>query len=164
MTINVLLRVLILSLALLVVGPFEGPQAQDPSTIKVPNEDPEMGAAKANARATLAKFWRAYENPGPGERDFALKVALPFAQNNTEHIWVSDIQRDGSSVSGVINNVPRDVKTLRLGQRIQIRDEQISDWMYLREGKIVGNHTLRPLLKRMPPAEAARYRVMLAED
>jgi hypothetical protein len=28
---------------------------------------------------------------------------------------------------------------------------------------MVGNYTMRPLLKRMPPQDAARYRAMLAD-
>ncbi len=31
----------------------------------------------------------------------------------------------------------------------------------MRDGKIVGNETMRPLLKRLPKAEAARYRAKL---
>ena len=69
----------------------------------------------------------------------------------------------GGKISAVINNVPRDVKTVRLGERIEVAYAQISDWMYMRAGKIVGNFTMRPLLKRMPPQDAARYRTMLAD-
>ena len=52
---------------------------------------------------------------------------------------------------------------MRAGQRIEVADSQISDWMYLRNGKIVGNYTMRPLLKRMPAQDAARYRAMLLD-
>ena len=137
--------------------------AQDSSYIKVPNADPEMEAAKAQARATLGHFWDKFTNPGPGESGFAFKVALPYGSNSTEHIWTKDIERRDGKITAVINNVPRDVKTVRLGQRIEVADAQISDWFYLRDGKMVGNYTMRPLLKRMPPQDAARYRAMLAD-
>ena len=159
-----LLRLLILSAALVVAAAPGDARAQDSSYIKIPNEDPEMAAAKAKARANLAKFWKAFESPGPDERGFELKVALPYGRNSTEHIWTKDIERRDGKISGVINNVPRDVKTVRLGQRIEIRDEQISDWTFRRGGKIVGNETMRPLLKRMPPPDAERYRGMLADE
>jgi uncharacterized protein YegJ (DUF2314 family) len=55
------------------------------------------------------------------------------------------------------------VRTVRLGDRIEIAEHQISDWMYVRNGKWVGNYTLRPLLKRMPPHQAARYISKLAD-
>jgi uncharacterized protein YegJ (DUF2314 family) len=137
--------------------------AQDSSYIKLPNADPKMEAAKAKARATLAQFWEKLERPGPGEEGFALKVSLPYSPRDTEHIWTKDVERKDGRITGVINNRPRDVKTVRLGQRIEISEDQISDWMFIRNGKMVGNYTLRPLLERMPPAEAARYRAMLEE-
>jgi uncharacterized protein YegJ (DUF2314 family) len=150
---------------ILLLGHFAAPaaHAQDSSYIKIPNADPAMEAAKAQARATLPQFWQKFAAPGPNEDGFGLKVALPYGNNNTEHIWTRDIERKDGKISGVINNVPRDVKTVRLGQRIEISEGQISDWMYMRDGKIVGNYTMRPLLARMPPADAARYRAMLAE-
>jgi uncharacterized protein YegJ (DUF2314 family) len=135
--------------------------AQDSSYIKIPNQDTEMEAAKAQARATLAQFWERLANPGVGEEGFALKVALPYGTNNTEHIWTKDVERKDGRITGVINNVPRDVKGVRIGQRIDIAEAQISDWMFMRNGKMVGNYTLRPLLKRMPAKDAARYRAML---
>jgi uncharacterized protein YegJ (DUF2314 family) len=137
--------------------------AQDSSYIKIPNADPEMEAAKAQARAGLGYFWEKFANPGPGESGFAIKVALPYGANSSEHIWTKDIERKDGKITAVINNVPRDVKTVRLGQRIEVADAQISDWFYLRDGKMVGNYTMRPMLKRMPPQDAARYRAMLAD-
>ncbi len=66
--------------------------------------------------------------------------------------------------SGVVNNDPNDVTTVKLGQRIDFPIEQITDWMFLREGKIVGNATLRVLLKYMAKEQADQYRAMLAAD
>ena len=137
--------------------------AQDSSYIKLPNEDPEMAAAKAKARATLGHFWQKFENPGAGERGFALKVALPYGQNSTEHIWTKDIERKDGKITAVINNVPRDVKGVQLGQRIEVADAQISDWLYLRGDKMVGNFTILPMLKRLPPEQAAYYRSIREE-
>ncbi|HEU4381214.1 MAG TPA: DUF2314 domain-containing protein [Hyphomicrobiaceae bacterium] len=137
--------------------------AQDSSYIKVPNEDQEMNEAKDKARASLSHFWQKFGDPGANETGFAIKVALPYGRNSTEHIWTKDIERKDGKISAVINNEPRDVKTVRFGQRIEVSEAQISDWMYMRAGKIVGNYTMRPLLKRMPPQDAARYRAMLAD-
>jgi len=156
---NSLLRVLILTLLAFVMPAVS--LAQD--SIKVPNEDQEMNEAKDKARASLVHFWEKFTNPGPDDTGFAIKVALPYGRNNTESIWTKDIERKDGKITAVINNVPRDVKTVRVGQRIEVVDAQISDWMYMRAGKIVGNYTMRPLLKRMPPQDAARYRAMLAD-
>jgi uncharacterized protein YegJ (DUF2314 family) len=39
----------------------------------------------------------------------------------------------------------------------------MSDWMFMRDGKMHGNYTMRPLLKTMPAEQAAKLRSMLAE-
>jgi|EndMetStandDraft_3_1072993.scaffolds.fasta_scaffold50294_4 uncharacterized protein YegJ (DUF2314 family) len=155
-------RLVGLAVMMALAGPTAS-EAQDSSYIKVPNADPEMEAAKAQARASLGHFWEKFAAPGADEGGFAIKVALPYGANSTEHIWTKDIERKEGRISAVINNVPRDVKTVRLGERIEVAEAQISDWMYLRAGKMVGNYTMRPLLKRMPPQDAARYRAMLAD-
>jgi len=48
-----------------------------------------------------------------------------------------------------------------MGQRIQIDPARISDWMYMRNRKIVGNETMRALLLRMPKRQADAFRTML---
>jgi uncharacterized protein YegJ (DUF2314 family) len=131
--------------------------------IDVPGSDVEMIEAQVKARASLDRFWAVQASPRSGEEGFALKVAVPVQGSETEHIWTNNITREGQKVLGTVNNTPRRARTLRLGDRIEIVPDRISDWMYLRNGRIVGNFTLRPLLKRMPPAEAERYRAMLAE-
>lgn len=133
------------------------------ATISVPDTDPEMTEALRRARDSLARFWAVFDKPAAGEGGFALKVAVQIGTRDSEHIWTNDIKRDGDSVTGVVNNAPQKAKSVRFGERIPIPPEQISDWMYMRNGRIVGNFTLRPLLKHMAPAEAQRYRSMLAE-
>lgn len=151
---------------LLIVTALAGPSplsAQDSSFITVPKIEEEMVLAKAKARETLPRFWEKFASPQSNERGFALKVGLPHGNDYFEHIWTRDIELKDGKIFATINNGPRHVKTVRLGDRVEIREDQISDWLYLRDGKIVGNYTLRPVLKRMPRADAARYRATLAE-
>ena len=51
---------------------------------------------------------------------------------------------------------------MKIGQPWTIKKEKISDWMFMREGKMHGNYTLRPLLKTLPEKEAAKLRSILA--
>jgi uncharacterized protein YegJ (DUF2314 family) len=125
----------------------------------VPNGDPEMAAAIAKARGALPSFWKALEHPGAGEEGFALKVAIKDGKD-VEHFWLLDIARDGDKLSGTINNEPEIVGNVSNGERYEFTDADISDWLYMRKGKMVGNETMRPLLKRMPKSQAEQYRAM----
>jgi uncharacterized protein YegJ (DUF2314 family) len=130
--------------------------------IPVARNDPEMQAAIAKPRSQLPVFWKAFAQPGQGESSFALKYKITDAKG-VEHFWLIDIERKDGKVYGTINNDPNTVQSVKIGQRIDVADEQISDWMFMRNGKMVGNYTLRPLLKSMPPAEAAKLKAILEE-
>jgi uncharacterized protein YegJ (DUF2314 family) len=137
--------------------------AQEPPVISVPKGDPEMAAAIARGRATLDRFWQALERPAPDETGFALKVGFPSDNGGREHIWTDRIERRNGKIFGTINNVPQALSGIRLGQRIEIPEHLVSDWMFVRSDKIVGAHTVRVLLDRMPPKEADALRARMAD-
>lgn len=155
-------RYLLMLPALLSSLPASIAHAESP-TISVRDDDPKMKAARAEARASLLHFWQKLENPASNEERFVLKVEMPYSSKDTEHIWVKDIERKNGMIRGTVGNEPEHVKYVKYGQRVEFKDSQISDWMYRRDGKIVGNHSIRTLLPRMPLADAARFRAMLAE-
>jgi uncharacterized protein YegJ (DUF2314 family) len=152
------LRAMALCWAVLAFGPGTG-IAED-KVIGVESQDAEMNAAIASARNTLTEFWRAFEHPPDGAKGFALKVRISD-KGKTEHFWLTEIQRKGDKISGLISNDPSSVMIVKPGQRYEFTGAEITDWMFLRNGKIVGNLTLRPLLKRMEPEQAEYYRRML---
>jgi len=130
--------------------------------IHVEEDDAEMNAAIAKGRETLPHFWQVFEKRERGESDFVLKVKVEDA-NGTEYFWANEIERQGGKVMGTINNDPNIVKSVKLGSRMEIHEADISDWMYMREGKMIGNHTLKPLLKQMPADEAKKLKSIMAE-
>lgn len=135
-------------------------RAEEDTVISVPSGDAEMNSAISRARASLPEFWAALEAQAAGTEGFALKVAIRDG-SATEHFWLNRISRDGDSLTGIIANEPQTVKTVSMGERHSFAAEAISDWMFMRNGKIVGNQTLRPLLKRMPKEQADYYRSLL---
>lgn len=130
--------------------------------ISVPSDDPAMDAAIAKARDTLPQFWQAFQARSRGDDGFALKVRIDD-EFGTEYFWVINIERRDGTITGEINNDPGVVRSVKLGERIEVPERDISDWLFMRRGKMVGNETLRPLLKLMPEAEAERLKSMLAE-
>ncbi len=133
--------------------------AEANAVIDFSKTDPAMEAAKTKARSNIATFWSAYAAPKAGEEGFALKVGFPTHGTNTEHIWISDVKREGvGRYSGRFANEPRDLEGKRAGDRVEFTEAQISDWMFVRNGKWVGADTVRPMIARMPKDMAARYR------
>jgi uncharacterized protein YegJ (DUF2314 family) len=137
-------------------------RSTDDKTINVSADDPEMNAAIEKARSSLPGFWQIYDTRPNGESDFCLKVKITD-KDQVEHFWVINIERKDGKIFGTINNDPDIVKNVKLGDRITVNEADISDWLYIRNEKMVGNYTLRVLLKTMPKDEVEQYKQKLAD-
>ena len=123
-------------------------------------DEKEMEAAIARAQSEVDSFLAAWkEKKG---QDFSVKVVVED-QGKSESFWLTEIKYDAGEFSGTIGNVPGIARNVKFGQKWTIKKEQISDWMFMREGKIHGNYTMRPLLKTLPNDEADKIRSILAE-
>ena len=161
---GLLVRIVLVLVALLCAPPQQTARAQGSPIIDFRTGDKEMDAAIDRARTTLPDFWRSFEKPGTGEEGFSLKVRIPTGQTgttNAEHIWTDGIEMlPGGGLAGKLSNQPRDFPG-KVGDRVEFTPQQISDWMFIRNGKMVGVETLRPMLRRMSKADAERLRVQL---
>jgi len=152
---------------LIVLAVFVGPgmpahRASAETVIDVPNGDAEMAAAIGKARASLPAFWASYASPKPSEEGHSLKVRFPYGSNSHEHIWMAEVKKlEGGRYSGRFANEPVHLPGKHVGDQVEFTDADISDWMFMRNGKIVGGETIRPLLKSMPKAEAAALRARM---
>lgn len=135
-------------------------KSKQDQVIDVSADDPEMNAAIAKARETLPQFWETFDRREHDETDFALKVKIT-ENKEVEHFWAIDIKKENGRIRGTINNDPETVHNVKIGQRITIPEADISDWLFQRDGKMVGNYTLRALFKKMSPAEVEQYKKML---
>ena len=122
----------------------------------------EMNAAIAKGRATLPTFWASYDAPKPSETGHSLKARFPYPNNSGEHIWMAEVKKIGDGrYSGRFANAPRHLPGKRAGDLAEFREADISDWMFLRNGKIVGGETIRPMLKKMSKADADALRARM---
>jgi uncharacterized protein YegJ (DUF2314 family) len=120
----------------------------------------EMDAAIARAQSEVDSFL-AEMKAGNGT-DFSVKAPVEDSED-VEHFWLTDVTYQDGKFEGLIGNDPGVVSNVEFGQKWTIAKSDISDWMFMRDGKIHGNYTMRPLLKTLPPDEAEELRSMLAE-
>jgi uncharacterized protein YegJ (DUF2314 family) len=130
--------------------------------IGVKDDEPAMIAAISKARETLPLFWRAFDKQERGEKDFALKVRITD-KHGSEHFWATDIEHRDGKIKGIINNDPNIVTKVKMGDVIEIPEADITDWLYMREGKMVGNFTLKVLFKEMPKKEVEFYKSIMVD-
>ncbi|WP_027551893.1 YegJ family protein [Bradyrhizobium sp. Cp5.3] len=149
---------------ILTIGPRAEVVAQDRSpVVDVRTADAQMNAAIARARDTLPTFWASYDAPKPIETGHSLKVRFP-TRKGAEHIWMAEVKKlPNGTYSGVFANEPRDLPGKRAGDLVEFAQTDISDWMFMRNGKIVGGETIKPLLKSMPRADADALRARMEQ-
>ena len=135
----------------------------DPPIVGVRATDAEMNAAIAHARDTLPTFWASCGAPKPTETGHALKVRFDVGAE-VEHIWVTDVKKlsDGN-YSGRFANEPSDLPGKNIGDQVEFKQADISDWMFMRNEKIVGGETIKALLKSMPEDEADAVRARMEQ-
>jgi len=52
---------------------------------------------------------------------------------------------DGDVVHGVLANDPLDIPDRKLGSKVECKLTELSDWLFLRDGAMVGGYTVKVL-------------------
>jgi uncharacterized protein YegJ (DUF2314 family) len=136
--------------------------ATDPNPVpKVPTGDPAMSAAFAHAAAGLDGFFAKWRNPGPGARGFSVKIGLmdapgapgyaivrpdTSAPGRVEYFWTHGLRAEGAGFSAQIGNEAEVLHNVSFGQTVHFARQDIGDWMYVQDAKIIGNATACPAL------------------
>jgi uncharacterized protein YegJ (DUF2314 family) len=146
---------------LVMIGMISGCGKPKPETLVSSGYDvQEMDLAIARARREVDSF--VLELAKPTGTDHAVKVPIVDG-DETEHFWLIDISYENGEFKGEIGNEPGSVNNVKLGQKWTAKKNEISDWMFLKDGKVYGNFTVRPLLKTMSDDQVKAYREKLAE-
>ena len=132
-------------------------RAKRDEVVDMPSTDPAMAAAFRKARATLEGFLAIAKNPSPNLTTLALKVRVRELASN-EYFWVTPFRVEGEGFSGILNNEPRVVRNVKMGQTLRFKSSDVVDWMYYdtAQKRMYGNFTACALLTREPPKERAK--------
>jgi len=118
-----------------------------------------MDRAMQTARDRFPDFWREvsadYQRIIPALDGGMVKAYFcdesePLAG---EHMWVGSVDFDGKMISGVLADTPRQLRSVKAGQRVSFPLDRLSDWLYVDGGKAMGAFTVRLLRTRMSDAE-----------
>jgi uncharacterized protein YegJ (DUF2314 family) len=106
--------------------------------------DPRLDAAAERARRELRALRPRYaRGVPPGER---LAVKAPFATDHgaTEWMWVDVVGWKGDdALDGILNNDPSDVSTLVAGARVEVKLDELGDYVQTRaDGTTVGGYSI----------------------
>jgi uncharacterized protein YegJ (DUF2314 family) len=149
-----ILVVLLLGLIMLPVRLLFGRRWINGNVVTLPDDDPGLNAAKAEAVATVPEFLRRLAAPGADLASASVKAALPVA-SGTEHVWLTRIRHEAGHFVGTVDNDPSEESGVRSGQEIRVRESEISDWKLVEKGQLVGGFTIRYFMSLMPARQRA---------
>ena len=154
--------------------------AKDLSPVmKVPAGDLAMDAAFAKAAASLDDFFAVWRNPPAGAKGFSVKIGLIDTPNppgyaivqpreegsgKIEWFWTRDLRTDGAGFAAEIDNDPEWLEHVQRGWTIHFARQDIGDWMYLQNGKIIGNATACPALAHASADERRQMKELVGID
>jgi uncharacterized protein YegJ (DUF2314 family) len=120
----------------------------EPQVFNVAQHNHAMRRAVHQARRTVGVFILALNHPKAGEYDFQVKK--PFRQGDVvEHIWLSKVTFSGNRFHGYVDNHPHQIKGLKMGDRVSVNPNEISDWAYIDHGRLIGGYTIRVLYSEL---------------
>jgi len=125
-------------------------QGTNPEVFRIKDKDEAIHQAVLTARKTVGTFIAALQHPTATQRDFEVKK--PFVQGaEKEHIWLSEVTFSGNLLHGRVDNTPIKIKGVKIGDRVSVDPNKISDWAYVDNGNLVGGYTIRVLYKELSP-------------
>jgi uncharacterized protein YegJ (DUF2314 family) len=136
-------------------GCNRGSSTMPPVTF-VEDDDPAMKAAIEKAQASLGDFVRALGSPKSSQTGFSIKTPISDGKN-TEHMWLNPVTFDGKKYHGTVNNQPDKVTGVKLGSKRSVEPQQVTDWMYLENKKLVGGYTIRVVREKLAPKDREAF-------
>jgi uncharacterized protein YegJ (DUF2314 family) len=116
-------------------------------------DNDEMNAAIAKARATYPEFLEALKKPCNECDRFNVKIRLGFGEIDGEHVWLDSLFFKKDNLYGILASVPEKVTRVDIGDIMEAKPDSLSDWMYIKNGKLVGGYTIKVIYDTMGDAE-----------
>ena len=112
-------------------------------------DNQELVAASARAKAKLPELHKAFTaGLQPGEF-IELKAPFRTQQGGTEWMWVEVTDWSDSRIRGLLKNEPDYVPTLHAGQKVEIREEDVFDYLRQYPDKRMEGNTTTDVIRKI---------------
>jgi uncharacterized protein YegJ (DUF2314 family) len=113
----------------------------------------KMTRIAEDAQDTMPGFFRHLNRKDSGSDYFCIKY--PFAVNDDsgitgEQLWLTGIHFKNGIYYGIIANNPQHLNGMKKGDTVIFEMDNVTDWMYVRNGKITGGESIKYLLDQIP--------------
>lgn len=122
----------------------------------VESEDEAMNKAVKKAIKTFPEFLKAFNTPDSSNGNFTVKRKFAY-DDGFEHMWLTDLHYEGDKLIGILDSDPVHISWIKPGDSLEIKIDSVSDWMYIRNNRLVGGYTIRVLHDKMSEAEKKEF-------
>ena len=122
-------------------------------SITTVEHSPELLAESAKEKSRLPELRKLF-NAGLAPGEF-IEVKAPFSaeDGNREWMWVEVTRWKGDEIRGTLENEPAEVKTLKAGQVVQVREQDIFDYIHRFADKRVEGNTTGEIIRKISEGE-----------
>jgi uncharacterized protein YegJ (DUF2314 family) len=72
-------------------------------------------------------------------------------------MWVKDVEVTAKGYRGTLANSPLNIQSMDSGDVVLVRRDEVSDWMAVDDGKLVGGYTIRLMRDRVGAERRAEF-------
>ena len=135
----------------------------DKITLHMDQTDEELYRIARHARETLPDFFLHLLRPSKDESNFMVKY--PFRADrdsgfSMEQLWLSGIRFRDGVYYGDVANTPYYISSIKKGDTAAFSISDITDWMYISDGKIIGGYSIKYLLDQIPEHSDEQQRII----
>lgn len=132
-------------------------RSNHPDVYHVLDEEESMNAAIDKAQRTVGYFKSSLLAPTSAQQYFSAKAKIKDG-DEVEHIWLNDVSFDDSgNFFGKIGNEPLSLKNVKAGHEVGVAHDELSDWMIVENGRLIGGYTIRVLRDKMSDQERKKF-------
>jgi len=119
-------------------------------------DDPELMAAGAKARADLGKLRSHFVNGIPPDERLTIKTKFTDDESQVEWMWVDVVAFKGNTFEGTLANDPELIESLRNGQKVKVKLADVGDYFHEKRGGVrAGGYSIEVFKKRgLYPSDA----------
>lgn len=117
----------------------------DVPIISVEGNDPQLDAARQEARQRWPEFVAALQAPKPGQ-SFAVKAPFEYSQGH-EFMWLKVRAIEDEWIYGTLDSDPHNVRRLRAGYEVKVKVSDVDDWIISDADNIIGGFSVKALME-----------------
>ena len=72
-------------------------------------------------------------------------------------MWVTDLTVTEEGFKGILGNEPEYVKDHQMGDAVDVKQENVTDWMILHDGQMLGGFSVHLLCSRMSETQQIQF-------